>query len=199
MEEKMEEELKKHVAQLEDNIWITRKCRINAAERLKSNENFCRFISIYYSIMTTAYTLINMLVLEDKVVDIFTLIISIATTNFFLYLDTQNYKDRYLGVKENYIKLGKLLDKIKEKRMVGLKIEDYHEICEEYAELQMSVENHKTKDYNKLILEQKVENKKLEFKDKILYYVLEFLLFVLKCAAVLLPIVCGIIYWLIKM
>ena len=195
----MAEELEKYVKQLEDNIWITRKCRINAAERLQANENFCRFISIYYSIMTTGYTLINMLVLEDKIVDVVTLIIAIATTSFFFYLDTKNYKDRYLGFKENYIKLGKLLDKIKEKRIVGFKIEDYHEISEEYAELQMSVENHKTKDYNKLLLEQNVENKKLKFKEKVLYYGAEWLFFFLKCIAFLFPIVCGIVYWLIKM
>lgn len=195
----MAEELEKYVKQLEDNIWITRKCRINAAERLQSNENFCRFISIYYSIMTTISSLINILVLEDKIVDVFTLIIAIATTNFFFFLDTKNYKDRYLGFKENYIKLGRLLDKIKEKRIVGLKFEDYQEISEEYAELQMSIENHKTKDYHKLLLEQTVENKKLKFKEKVLYYGAEWLFFFLKCIAFLFPIVCGIIYWLIKM
>lgn len=195
----MAEELEKYVKQLEDNIWITRKCRINAAERLQANEIFCRFMSIYYSIMTTIYSLINMLALEDKIVDVFTLIIAIATTNFFFFLDTKNYKDRYLGFKENYIKLGGLLDKIKEKRILGLKIEDYHEISEEYAELQMSVENHKTKDYHKLLLEQKVENRKLRFKDVILYYGLEILIFFLKCLAFLFPIICGIIYWVIKM
>lgn len=190
----MAEELEKYVKQLEDNIWITRKCRINAAERLQSNENFCRFISIYYSIMTTVYTLINMLLLEDRIIDIFTLIIAIATTNFFLYLDTKNYKDRYLAFKDNYIELGRLIDKIRTMKIKGISIEEYQEILKEYAELQKKVENHKTKDYHKLLIEQKIEKREIKIYDWFLYHIKEIMIYLLKIVVVLLPIVTGIIY-----
>lgn len=190
----MAEELEKYVKQLEDNIWITRKCRINAAERLQANENFCRFISIYYSILTTVYTLINMLILEDRIVDVFTLIISIATTNFFLYLDTKNYKDKYLEFKENYIELDKLLDKLNEAKLNETKLENYQKIAREYNELLKRVENHKTKDYFKLIIEQNDENRRIKLKDKICYYAEEAFFILLKGTILLLPIACGVFY-----
>ena len=83
--------------------------------------------------------------------------------------------------------------------MIGLKIEDYKEISEEYSQLQMGIENHKTRDYHKLLLEQKVEKRNLKLRDIFLYYSTEILIFFLKCVVFLFPIVCGIIYWLIKM
>ena len=107
----MEQKLTK-LKKLEDDIWRTRKCRIIASERLNSNERFCRFISIYYSVLTTVLTMINMFGEENKNIDILILIVSIAATNFLLYLDTQNYKDRYLSLKKNYLDLAKLQIKI---------------------------------------------------------------------------------------
>ena len=35
---------------LERNIWITRKCRINASERLLKSAKFVEFLNVYYSI-----------------------------------------------------------------------------------------------------------------------------------------------------
>ena len=35
---------------LERNIWITRKCRINASERLLKSAKFVELLNVYYSI-----------------------------------------------------------------------------------------------------------------------------------------------------
>ena len=43
----MERDLKE---KLERNIWITRKCRINASERLLKSAKFVEFLNVYYSI-----------------------------------------------------------------------------------------------------------------------------------------------------
>lgn len=43
----MERDLKE---KLERNIWITRKCRINASERLLRSAKFVEFLNVYYSI-----------------------------------------------------------------------------------------------------------------------------------------------------
>ncbi len=164
----MEQKLTK-LKKLEDDIWRTRKCRIIASERLNSNERFCRFISIYYSVLTTVLTMINMFGEENKNIDILILIVSIAATNFLLYLDTQNYKDRYLSLKKNYLDLAKLQIKI---NSVDNKenMDVYNEIALEYNELLREVENHKEYDYIKLQLETKNLKDEVNTKNKIIYY-----------------------------
>lgn len=161
----MEEQWKK----LDDNIWQTRKCRILASERLNANEKFCRFISIYYSIITTALTIINMISTEDKKIDVIILIVSIAVTYFLMYMDTKNYKERYLAFKKNYLDLDKLRTKIvtvEDKKDIN----KYNEIAFEYNELLREVENHTEYDYIKLALRTKELKEKVDLKKKITYY-----------------------------
>ena len=180
--------MKEKFDKLSDDIWVTRKCRIIASERLNENENFCRFISIYYSIMTTILTIINMSSIESKNIDIVILIVSIAVTNFLLYLDTQNYKERYLALKKNYLDLDKLQIKIKSlDKTEDLKI--YNEIALEYNNLLREVENHKEYDYIKLALETTELKKKISWKKKVTYYLKFIFVWLIKIIVVLLPII----------
>lgn len=193
------EDLEKSINQLENNIWITRKCRINAAERLQGNENFFRFISIWYSIATTTCALINLFWLHDSVLDVATLIFSIATTDFFLYLDAKNYKDRYLSFKDNYISLNVLLAKIKRCKIDGIKAQDFTDISKEYNELLAKVENHKQKDLIKLMVDEKLENAPTIAKRQIgEYYCEKVLVAVARVVAVLVPILCAMGYCFYK-
>lgn len=181
----MEQKLTK-LEKLEDDIWRTRKCRIIASERLNSNERFCRFMSIYYSILTTVLTIINMFGEENKNIDILILVVSIAATNFLLYLDTQNYKDRYLSLKKNYLDLAKLQIKI---NSVDNKenMDVYNEIALEYNELLREVENHKEYDYIKLQLETKNLKNEVSTKNKIIYYSKVIFNWILKMILVVIP------------
>ena len=160
----MEEKFNK----LDNDIWITRKCRIIASERLNANENFCRFISIYYSILTTVLTIINMINIESKNIDVLILVASISVTNFLLYLDTQNYKERYLALKKNYLDLNKL--QIKIRSLENKKdSEMYNKIALEYNDLLREVENHKEYDYIKLALETNNIKNNISLKKKVTY------------------------------
>lgn len=179
----MEEKFNK----LDDDIWVTRKCRIIASERLNTNENFCRFISIYYSILTTILTIINMISIESKNIDVLILVTSISVTNFLLYLDTQNYKGRYLALKKNYLDLNKL--QIKIKTLENKKdSEKYNEIALEYNDLLREVENHKEYDYIKLALETKELKDNISIKKKISYYCKVCFIYLIKISVVLLPL-----------
>lgn len=179
----MEEKFNK----LDDDIWVTRKCRIIASERLNTNENFCRFISIYYSILTTILTIINMISIESKNIDVLILVTSISVTNFLLYLDTQNYKGRYLALKKNYLDLNKL--QIKIKTLENKKdSEKYNEIALEYNDLLREVENHKEYDYIKLALETKELKDNISIKKKISYYCKVRFIYLIKISVVLLPL-----------
>ena len=179
----MEEKFNK----LDNDIWVTRKCRIIASERLNTNENFCRFISIYYSILTTILTIINMISIESKNIDVLILVASISVTNFLLYLDTQNYKGRYLALKKNYLDLNKL--QIKIKTLENKKdSEKYNEVALEYNDLLREVENHKEYDYIKLALETKELKDNISIKKKISYYCKVCFICLIKISVVLLPL-----------
>ena len=52
----MERDLKE---KLERNIWITRKCRINASERLLKSAKFVEFLNVYYSIFVITLSLLH--------------------------------------------------------------------------------------------------------------------------------------------
>lgn len=178
--------MKEKLEKLSSDIWKTRKCRILASERLNANERFCRFISIYYSILTTVLTIINMNSIESKNLDIVILITSIAVTNFLLYLDTQNYKERYLALKKNYLDLDKLQIRIKSLGNAE-DIEKYTEIALEYNNLLREVENHKEYDYIKLALSTKELKDDIDSKKRIIYYFKFILNWLLKIAVIILP------------
>ena len=178
--------MKGKLDKLSSDIWKTRKCRILSSERLNENERFCRFISIYYSILTTILTIINMNSIESKNLDIVILIASIAVTNFLLYLDTQNYKERYLALKKNYLDLDKLQIRIKSLENTE-DIEKYSEIALEYNNLLREVENHKEYDYIKLALSTKELKDDIDLKKKIIYYSKFILNWLLKSAVIILP------------
>ena len=56
----MERDLKE---KLERNIWITRKCRINASERLLKSAKFVEFLNVYYSIFVITLSLLSLCLL----------------------------------------------------------------------------------------------------------------------------------------
>ena len=45
---------------LEQNIWITRKCRINASERLLSHARYIEILNVYYSIFVIILSLVSL-------------------------------------------------------------------------------------------------------------------------------------------
>lgn len=188
--------MKQNLEKLASDIWITRKCRILAAERLYANENFCRFVSIYYSILTTVLTIINMINIESKNIDVVILIISITVTNFLLYLDTQNYKDRYLALKKNYLDLNELQIKIKSLE-VKYDINEYNEVALEYNNLLREVENHKEYDYIKLALRTEELKEKVAIKDKLIYYSKFILNWILRVLVIIIPAIYVIIQALV--
>ena len=52
----MEQSLKE---KLDRNIWITRKCRINASERLLSHAKYIEILNVYYSIFVIILSLLS--------------------------------------------------------------------------------------------------------------------------------------------
>ena len=127
-------------------------------------------------------------ILNEKI-DILSLVLSIAVTIFIVYMDTQNYKDRYIMFKENYIKLYTLLLEFKTLE----KTEDiYKEISEKYVQLLAAVENHTENDYISAIIKNDVKEK-LSFSIQLKYIWNNMVLNFLRAGIILLPWILTII------
>lgn len=125
--------------QLARKIWITRKCRINASERLLSDAKYFELLNVYFSIVAIIISLIS-LVTESSRLSLASLIVSIFLTITIMYANSAGLRDRSSLLKQNYIELQSLLDQL------SFANDDDKEcikgIGSKYLELLKSSENH---------------------------------------------------------
>ena len=182
----MDEEMKeKEFVNLENRIWKTYQSRIITATRLLNNSNLLDFYSTIYTICLTllsVFTLIN----GDKLINYFSVFISIIVLGIVFYGNTMNYKDRYINMKDNYLKLGNLYYKCLNERIN--KNYDMEKIYEEYSNLLNTVENHSKYDYLSYRLNDINEKGKVPFLQKFIYWFRKTMLFILKIIIFVIPI-----------
>lgn len=158
----MEQSLKD---KLERNIWITRKCRINASERLLSDAKYIEILNVYYSIFVIILSLLS-LTEQDNKLSIISLVCSIALTISIIYANSAGYRDRSSSLKQNYIELQLLLDQIS--CTPDDDIECIMSISTKYADLLKASENHIPIDLYRL----KANSEDMNFarKEQLIYY-----------------------------
>lgn len=182
----MDEEMKeKESVNLENRIWKTYQSRIITATRLLNNSKLLDFYSTIYTICLTllsVFTLIN----GDKLINYFSVFISIIVMGIVFYGNTMNYKDRYINIKDNYLKLGNLYYKCLNERIN--KNYDMEKIYEEYSNLLNTVENHSKYDYLSYRLNDINEKGKVPFLQKFIYWFRKTMLFILKIIIFVIPI-----------
>lgn len=148
---------------LEKNIWITRKCRINASERLLKSAKFVEFLNVYYSIFAITLSLLSLIEKNDQF-SFASIVLSIALTISIVYANTTGLRDRSLALKNNYIDLQQLLDKLS--FIEDTETEKILAISCKYAELLKSTENHLNIDlYNVKISSSSDDNFKMKGKE----------------------------------
>ena len=182
----MDEEMKeKEFVNLENRIWKTYQSRIITATRLLNNSKLLDFYSTIYTICLTllsVFTLIN----GDKLINYFSVFISIIVMGTVFYGNTMNYKDRYINMKDNYLKLGNLYYKCLNERIN--KNYDMEKIYEEYSNLLNTVENHSKYDYLSYRLNDINEKGKVPFLQKNIYWFRKTMLLILKIIIFVIPI-----------
>lgn len=149
------------------NIWITRKCRINASERLLSHAKYIELLNVYYSIFVIILSLIS-LTEQDDALSMVSLVCSIALTISIIYANAAGYRERSLSLKQNYIELQLLLD-----RLSYINDDDSKtviDISSQYAELLKSSENHMPIDLYQLKASGTVSDMPLSKEEKRRYY-----------------------------
>lgn len=193
----MDEEMKeKEFINLENRIWKTYQSRIITATRLSNNSKLLDFYSTIYTICLTllsVFTLIN----GDKLINYFSVFISIIVMGIVFYGNTMNYKDRYINMKDNYLKLGNLYYKCLNERIN--KNYDIEKIYEEYSNLLNTVENHSKYDYLSYQLNDINEKGKVPLLQKIIYWFRKTMLLILKIIIFVIPTIFFVIVSFIRM
>lgn len=175
-------------SQLENQLWSTRKCRINAESRLLSNLMFLNTVNIFYSIFVSAISIVS-LIYSNKGFALVSVVLSISLTIFITFSSSLNYKERAEKMKKNYIDINDLLVELK-----GVACDDVEEIeriNHYYNDLLRNVENHKEYDYYRFVIENNTENNSCGIK--INYYFHTLIRWVLQALAFVVPIVLTII------
>lgn len=117
-------------------IYMTRKSRILLSEELKVNHNFYQNLIIYYTVIIICYSLLE--ITHGFSNSIYILIMSIILSFFTVAVQSQNYLERYLNLKQHYIKLDDLYQRLKNEE----DSEEIEIIRIKYIEMLDSVENH---------------------------------------------------------
>ena len=188
----MEQSLKE---KLNKNIWITRKCRINASERLLSHAKYIEILNVYYSIFVIILSLIS-LTEQDNLLSIISLVCSIALTISIIYANSAGYRDRSSSLKQNYIELQLLLDQLSSTN--DSDTEGIMSISTKYAELLKASENHIPIDLYQLKASSTESDFKLSSKEKRSYYCHLALEYMWRTALILSPIIIAILYFVLR-
>lgn len=178
-------------------MYITYKARINASERLKKTNAFIQGLNIYYSLFLTVLSIYSISTGTQKLSLVIT-VYSVVVTVTIVFLAAQNYGERAKSLKNNYVAICKLYNKIDD----TISQDELHAICEEYNQLIDSSENHSEYDFFKACMGIPEEREKLSKRQKFLqnfiYYGSIFLKFFLIMLPFMLRYVVVVLEWLTK-
>lgn len=171
---------KSELEKFKDNVWLTRKARINASERLIYANKFVKVLNVYYSCFLIVLSIIDILY-EDLDFGSLSLIITIILTISLFFIDSQQFAERANSLKNNYIDMQKILFHISNENIGEMK--DY------YLDLLSGCENHTNADYYKAMLQsdENLMGKMWNFIKYIFLY--RFWIFMLRGALIILPFI----------
>ncbi len=159
--------------ELERRSKIIRSARIEASKRYKDDDNFYRFITIFYSIIVTvisirfAYGLNDLDTDGNQKLSITLLVMSVFVTLFTMYVSIKNAGEKVGRFQSNYMELTRLLAEIQlanttyqnevddgTRKASG----DYEKFSKRYASLLTQSDNHDDIDYWRAIKREEENN-----------------------------------------
>jgi hypothetical protein len=159
--------------ELERRSKIIRSARIEASKRYKEDDNFYRFVTIFYSIIVTvvsikfAFGLDTLEASGNQKLSILLLVMSVFVTLFTMYVSIKNAGEKVGRFQSNYMELTRLLadiqlattsykkDNEEEFEIVN---EDYRKFSNRYASLLTQSDNHDDIDYWRAVKREEEEN-----------------------------------------
>lgn len=136
-----------NIEKLKNRIWTTRVSRVNTEKRLQQKESFIQAINIYYSCVTSIFSIMSCINNDEKL-SIITVYMTISLLVSIMYLSSQKYGEKAQQYKENYISLNKL-----EFKLEHCDENDIEQIEEQYCDLLNDYSNHTTFDYYRTLKE----------------------------------------------
>ena len=181
---------------LKDKIWITRKSRIEASERLLRNDFHSHLLVNYYALFVV---IISVYDLYCKEVDLALLSVigSILVLTTSIFITSKNFKERSNFFKTCYLKLDLILKKINSLNK-DEKESKYLPISEEYHDVLLNSENHLAVDFTKMKLSIPKENRQkstqIAANEYINYYLYLFARTLCMTILYLLPLIITFLY-----
>ena len=134
---------------LSDRAWITKRCRMLAAERLSNNNRYSQELITYYSFLLVVVSVISLRYSDifKDMAGVLLVLGSIAVLIMSLVISNKNYIERSINMKRSYLEIDMICDKsiAAEKVCDDNKLND---IFFEYNKILNNTENHSTYDYN---------------------------------------------------
>jgi len=130
---------------LSDKIWITRKSRIYAEQRLQRYEILSRTLMILYSFLLVSFSVWNLLH-RDQWVQLFLVFGAIAVLASSILLSSQRFSERAVAMRNCYIRLDGIYPKAKRAEEQGDQ-DLIQQLESEYAAVLSNIENHSDYDY----------------------------------------------------
>lgn len=142
-----------NIEEFKRKLWITRKSRIEASERLKKRHDFYQFLIVYYSIIVVIGSILNtQSEYKTNYISLILLILSVTASLFSMFVSSRSHLDRYYNLKNNYIALHNLSMRLNGiENDINTPNDEFSKIIQEYNNLLSSVENHKPIDYLRVI------------------------------------------------
>jgi len=146
--------IKQQIEELLRNIWITRKSRIEASERLINKHNLYQLLIVYYSIVVVSLSIWDIHSTQPVSKSSLALLIaSIILSLISMFVTSRNYQERYFNLKNCYIELYELYWELKKmKREDDYNSNLFYQVNQRYNCLLNYVENHTKYDYWRIML-----------------------------------------------
>jgi hypothetical protein len=165
------------IEELERRVRIVRSARIEASKRHKSEDNYYRFITIFYSIIVTVLSIRFALGIDEldatgnKKLSLLLLVLSVFVTLFTMYVSIKNSGEKVGRFQSNYMELTRLLAEIQiaiitYKKDGDTEIEKVSKDClkfsKRYSSLLTQSENHEDIDYCRAVKREEDDIEKIK-------------------------------------
>ncbi|CAH1211621.1 hypothetical protein PAECIP111892_03609 [Paenibacillus auburnensis] len=146
--------IKSRLDSLSNKIWITRKARINAEERLEKFDFLTQMLINYYTLVIVGLSIWTLYDESNaKLISVITIIASVLLFGLSIFVNARNFKIRAITFKSCYIKLDEIYNECEllKDSPDNLRAEDITKIQNKYNKVMNSIENHTPMDYLRVL------------------------------------------------
>ncbi|PHD60415.1 SLATT domain-containing protein [Bacillus wiedmannii] len=153
-----------------NRVWVEKKIRINAEERLNKGNFQTTILVNLYTFFMLCYSILGLKYTASEVLSTVSVIISVGLFGVALYISLIGYREKALGFKLSHLELARIetkmsilvLDEIKSDKEL---LELFEKYRNEYTEVLEKTDNHIRRDY----LKYRFTNEKATKSEKLQY------------------------------